>query len=62
VRKIYEDADEATTREIFTKYKVKYVVVGGLERTKYLKLNEEKLAKLGVVVFSQSGTTIYRVD
>jgi len=62
VRKIYEDADEATTREIFTKYKVKYVVVGGLERTKYLKLNEKKLAKLGVVVFSQSGTTIYRVD
>jgi uncharacterized membrane protein len=61
VRKIYESDDPDLTREILQKYNVQYIVVGVLERQKYLSLREDKIAQLGDRVFSEGETNIYKV-
>jgi uncharacterized membrane protein len=61
VASIYESNDLAMTRYLLNKYKVEYIVMGGMERKKYLNLNEEKIARLAKPVFSQGTTKIYRV-
>lgn len=43
----YQSPDVAATRELLKAYHVEYVVVSGLERAKYAKLEEEKFLKLG---------------
>lgn len=61
---IYESADPIRTRELLRKYNVEYVVVSGMERTKYLKLNELKFLAIGKKIFvsqNQRGA-IYQID
>ena len=61
VRKIYESAEAKDAKNLLTKYKIEYIFVGELERQKYAELNEEKLAKIGEVVFKNEGAKIYHL-
>jgi uncharacterized membrane protein len=62
VRQIYEEQDIELTRKIIARYQVKYVFIGTIEREKYSALNEEKFAEIGMVVFNQGETKIFRLD
>jgi uncharacterized membrane protein len=62
VRKVYEEGSGEETMSILTKYKVQFIVVGALERQKYLQLNEEKIKNLASSVFAAGETVIYRVN
>jgi YYY domain-containing protein len=53
---IYESPDINATRNVISKYNVRYIVIGKLERDKFASLKEAKLLNLGTVVF-ESGTT-----
>lgn len=61
VGEIYESTDINLTKEILSKYHVKYIIVGTLERTKFKNLQEAKFSKLGTPVFAQGETVIYQV-
>jgi uncharacterized membrane protein len=61
VRKIYESDNVQETKQILDKYGAKYIVVGQLETQKYPNLNEIKIATLSEKVFSEQGTSVYRV-
>jgi len=62
VRLVYESDDPDRTRDILTKYAVRYIIVGKPERQKYLSLREDKIAGLGELVFTQGQTKIYKVE
>lgn len=67
VRKIYEARGNELTsleevKKILSKYNVKYIIVGTLEREKYKNLEEEKFKLLGKVVFEQGETVIYEIQ
>jgi hypothetical protein len=47
VRAIYESGDEQLTRALLRKYRIRYVVVGDLERQQYRALNVQKLRHVG---------------
>ncbi len=61
VRLIYESTDIAETKQILTKYNVRYIFVGTLEREKFTSLTEEKFNLLGKQVFTSGDTVIYEV-
>lgn len=61
VRKVYESADIDETKAILTKYKVKYVVIGNMERQKYTNINEDKWGQLGKMVFNQGTIKIFQL-
>ncbi len=61
VRRIYESEDIEETKDILTKYMVKYVIVGSLEREKFTGLQEGKFSQLGEQVFAHGTTVIYQV-
>ena len=61
VKNLYESRDVELTRNILKKYNIFYVYVGGLEKEKY-KINEGKFQQLGTSVFSDNGTTIYKIN
>ncbi|MCL6591605.1 MAG: hypothetical protein K6U80_16845 [Firmicutes bacterium] len=61
VATVYESADREATWAILRKYQVKYIVLGKMEREKFLNLNEPKLLGLGPVVFDSPGTKIIAV-
>ncbi|MEX1052517.1 MAG: DUF2298 domain-containing protein [Patescibacteria group bacterium] len=54
IEKIYESDDINSTLLLLKKYKVKYIVVSGLEKKKYKNLNEEKFNSLGTKIFETS--------
>jgi uncharacterized membrane protein len=54
VTTIYESNDIEVTKKIIDKYKIKYIIIGKLERVKFKKLQEEKLIGLGKVVFTSN--------
>ncbi|HWR60575.1 MAG TPA: DUF2298 domain-containing protein, partial [Clostridia bacterium] len=56
VQAVYESPDIDATRDIISKYDVRYIIIGDLEREKFANLNEEKLLSLGEVVFERGGT------
>jgi YYY domain-containing protein len=62
IQKVYEDGDLNFTKNILTQYKVKYVVVGEMERKKYPNLDENKLQSLGKIVFQEGTTKIYQLN
>lgn len=68
IEQLYRSADEGITRQLLQKYRVDYVIVSELERKKYntgeLRINEEKFAKMGRVVFTSSNgkATVYRMN
>ncbi|MEK9143506.1 MAG: DUF2298 domain-containing protein [Patescibacteria group bacterium] len=59
VRQIYESEDPELTETILTKYGVRYVIVGKLEREKYKSLQEWKFGELGREIFRSGETVIY---
>lgn len=50
IAQIYESNDENQTRQLLRKYRVVYVVVAGLEKEKYPKLNEKKFTTIGKLI------------
>lgn len=61
VQRVYESQDVEATMDIIRKYKVEYIILGDLERDKFMYLNEEKLLSLGEVVFEAGGTKVIAV-
>ncbi|MCL4360203.1 DUF2298 domain-containing protein [Patescibacteria group bacterium] len=62
VTTIYQSPNLAVTRTLLAKYRVTYVIVGTLERRKYLPLEEWKFAALGTPVFHAGLTDVYRIS
>ncbi len=62
VQTIYESSDLAETKRLLQKYQVRFVVIGGLERQKYPKLNEEKFSRLGKKVFESAKTVVFELS
>lgn len=62
VTQMYELIDISKTKALLTKYDVKYVFLGELERQKYSQLNEEKFAELGSIVYQKGQTKIIKLD
>ena len=62
VQQVYESTDPEATRTILSRFGVRYVIVGTLERQKYSNLAEWKFAQLGTVAFQQGQTTIYQIS
>jgi uncharacterized membrane protein len=63
VAQFYAGADEDLQRAFIRRYRVRYVIIGKLERERYPEMNEARLQELGSVVQDRgSGTTIIEVD
>jgi YYY domain-containing protein len=59
VREMYETTNEKRALELLRRYRVKYVVVGDLERITYAGKGLDKFETLGQKVFENQGTAIY---
>jgi YYY domain-containing protein len=57
VKTLYTTQDEAVARELLERYRIRYVVVGPLERTTYGEPGV--VVRLGREVFNRDGTAIY---
>lgn len=62
VQTIYESGDDEATRLVLQEYNVEYIVIGSLEKEKYKNLNEEKLLRMGKVVYDSQGTRIIKLE
>lgn len=51
---IYESPDRQLTKQLLNKYRVKYIIVSGMEREKYKNLNESKFAEIGKLIFTSN--------
>ncbi len=61
VNTVYESDNLKATRDVLRKYKIQYIIIGGLERRKFINLNINKLMSLGKAVFQSPTTTIIKV-
>lgn len=61
VRQIYENPNGPNTKLILAKYNIKYIFVGILEKSKFVKLDEVGLNVLGKKVFEDGQTFIFQV-
>jgi YYY domain-containing protein len=61
VKNIYESEDIQLTARLLTKYSVRYVVIGPLEKQKYTLLNEDKFSLLGNIVMESGNTVIFKI-
>jgi YYY domain-containing protein len=61
VQQIYETKDLQVTKDLLSKYSVRYVIVGKMEKNKYPNLEEKKFEKLGKIAFHQGETKIYQL-
>ena len=61
VKEMYETTNGARALELLQEYRVKYVVVGDLERITYSGVGLMKFETLGKKVFENQGTAIYEV-
>jgi YYY domain-containing protein len=57
---LYTTNDWGTTQEIISRYHIRYIFIGNLERTTY-QVNEEKFNRFLKPVFQQGNVTIYEV-
>jgi len=62
VKDIYETTDINAANQSLKLFKVKYVVVGTLEKEKYPNLEETKFSNLGKVVFQSNQSKIYEIQ
>lgn len=64
ISNMYESEDLELTKKLLKKYNVKYVVVSGLEKSKYPNLREDKFSKIGLKIFQSSNGSgaLYRVN
>ena len=60
IEALYTTNDWATTQEIISRYDIRYVYVGHLERSTY-RVNEEKFNRFLKPVFQQGSVTVYEV-
>ena len=60
VREMYETTDVGRALELLRQYRVRYVVVGDLERIIYTADGLLKFQNLGQKVFENQGTAIYK--
>ena len=60
IKNLYE-GDINQTRTLIQKYKIKYVFIGTLERTKYPNINEDKFGNLGTKVYQKGTVSIYQL-
>ncbi len=56
---IYNDTDAAVAKVLLKKYKVEYIVVGGLERSQFSAIDEAGLQALGSKAFTSTDGTVY---
>ncbi len=61
VQAMYEFKNDSSAKALFKKYKVEYIVVSSLEKTKFPSLNEPKLKSLGKIIFQNSSIYIIEV-
>lgn len=61
VRIAYESESIEQTKEILTKYNVKYVYIGNLEKTTYPSLNKNKFLNIGEVVMTYEDSVLIRL-
>ena len=62
VETIYTSESLELTHELLKKYSVEYIVVGKLEKDKYINLRSDKFLTLGQLVFRSDGTEIYQIN
>jgi uncharacterized membrane protein len=62
VQEIYRTTDLRVARSLLEHYRVRYVVVGGLERRDYPSAGLAKFARLGRPLFRAAGTVVYETD
>jgi uncharacterized membrane protein len=60
IERLYSTPDWQTAQEILSRYNIRYVYVGPLERTAYT-VNEEKFAQFLRRIYQQGSVTIYEV-
>jgi YYY domain-containing protein len=62
VKKMYEEDNEVSI-QLMSKYDVKYVIVGQLEKEKYPKIDEDKFRRIGKIIFKSSDnkTLVYEI-
>ncbi len=60
IETLYTTNDWITTQDILNRYNIRYVFVGGLERSTY-HVNEEKFNRFLRLVFQQGNVTVYAV-
>lgn len=51
IQNIYESDDINLTKELIKKHQIEYIIVGSNEREKYKNIKEEKLEKIGKIIF-----------
>ncbi|OGM15863.1 hypothetical protein A2V56_05355 [Candidatus Woesebacteria bacterium RBG_19FT_COMBO_42_9] len=61
VSQVYLTSSTEEAKNLLSKYKVSYVVVGTFERQKYPMLNEEKFTQIAKLVFTSGNTKIYQL-
>lgn len=62
VRLIYEDTDQVKVAEILKRYKIRYIIVGKIEREKFTALSEETISALARPVFRSGLSVVYEVN
>lgn len=61
VQTLYTTNNLSVAKGLIKKYDISYVVVSGLERQKYPKLNESIFKQLGKIIFESKGTRLYKL-
>lgn len=62
VHAAYQATDANILRNTVNKYNVKFIIVSEKEREKYTSLNEQLIASIYKLVFSEKGAAIYSTD
>ena len=62
VRLIYESNAVGEVQRILARYHVGYIIVGSLERQRYVNMREAKFAQFATAVFRSGGTVIYALS
>jgi uncharacterized membrane protein len=61
VKTLYESRDKRETLTLLNKYDIEYVFIGNLEYQKYPTLDEGKFSDLGMIIFRDGDTKIYKI-
>lgn len=64
IEAIYQGTDPVATQRLLQKYNVSYVIISGLETTKYKSLQVDKFSKIGTLVFkTKNGVgSVYKIN
>lgn len=63
MRTFYESDNKSIVEAIVAKYKIEYIYIGDMERTKYTSIQERKFADIGyTLVYDKGNVQIYRTN